>query len=289
MEDFNDDKIPSYEESIQQQGAFRSITTSTSADSKSNSYLNPLLNLPFPGQLAGVRSHRISAIIETYISPLLQSQLASGLYKTTLVLVPSNVTALQQPGPSSSAEESRNRYIDGKSVDDGNSISKSDDQDEAIVVGFPSSQYVKLVRLHGGENYTLEFWRQQAVITELESALKGRLEKSGFRIAATSKAKGGEATPVGSPGVRDSTKSKTGFFSRKSRGSSSSQGREESTGPDTAAPTSNWSLIREEALDSDHARVKVSLQDVCLRVVTEMGLYETRTGKAVVADIEIGA
>ena len=288
MEDFNDDKVPSYEESIQQQGAFQSVTTSASADSKSNSYPNPSRNLPFPGQLAAVRSHRISAIIETYISPLLQSQLASGLYKTTLVLVPSNVTALQQPRPSSSAEESRNGYVDGKSADDGNSMSKSDDQDEAVVVGFPSSQHVKLVRLHGGENYTLEFWRQEAVITELDSALKGQLERSGFRIAAASKAKGSEATLVSSPGVRNS-KSKTGFFSRKSRSSSSSQSTGESTGLDTAAPTSNWNLVREEALDSDHARVKVSLQDVCLRVVTEMGLYETRTGKAVVVDIEIGA
>ena len=36
-------------------------------------------------------------------------------------------------------------------------------------------------------------------------------------------------------------------------------------------------------------RVVVVLREVCLRVVTEMGLYETRTGQAVGVSVEVGA
>lgn len=43
------------------------------------------------------------------------------------------------------------------------------------------------------------------------------------------------------------------------------------------------------SLGAGQVRVKVGLQDVCLRVVSEMGLYETRTGVAVVVGVEIGS
>ena len=294
MEGFNNDRIPSYEESLQQ-GA---KSTSTLEHSK----IKPL---PLPGQLSAVRAHRINAIIETYISPLLNSQLSSGLSKTTLVLVPSNVAALQPL--SSSTDQERNGF------DDGSSAGYSNQED--VVIGFPSSQYIKLVRLHGGEAYTLEFWRQPAVLAELDSTLKAWLEKSGFRLHIAkptslppSSKSAGEVvvpSPTTTSSQASSPKTKRGFFSRNSRKPQSGQttahghAEEKTDTPASASasavsppppppPTSSWSVVHEEALERDHVRVKVGLQDVCLRIVTDMGLYETRTGKAVVVDIEIG-
>ena len=279
MENFDDDKIPSYEESLQQ-GA-----TSTSAHSKQKS-------LPLLGTLSAVRTRRINAIIENYISPLLQSQLSSGLSKTTLVLVPSNVSTLQKQSSSAPTDDGGSRDIIEGSLDDSSQ--------EDVVIGFPSSQYIKLVRLHGGEDYTLEFWRQAAVLAELDSSLKAWLEKGGFCVAkpnpkpilmASRGAGDDEATsPISQMG---SSKTKRSFFSRAPRKSQDSQTLARPSNaivPAVLTPTSSgsWSLVQEEALEADHMRVKVSLQDVCLRIVTEMGLYETSTGKAVVVDIEIG-
>lgn len=41
-------------------------------------------------------------------------------------------------------------------------------------------------------------------------------------------------------------------------------------------------------LEAGQVSVKVGLREVCMRVETEMGLYETRVGMAVVVDVEMG-
>ncbi|MCJ1369674.1 hypothetical protein MMC20_000886 [Loxospora ochrophaea] len=217
-------------------------------------------------QLTDTRTSRINAIITTHIDPLLASQALDGLYQTTFVLVPSNIAALQLPqSPKDSSSES------------------------GEVVGFPSNDHVQLVRLHGDE-YKLEFWRQPAVIKELETELKARLQARGHKLEERDRDPNAEIPAQSFPppvSAAGSPKAKKGFFRRPSS--------KESTTP-TPTPTSiqanpdggGWRFDRERELDIGQMRINVGLQEVCVRAVSEMGLYETRTGKAVVVRVTIG-
>lgn len=256
------ESVPSYEESIPQgAGAGSTQAPKDKPEHESSQSLTQ--------QLSNVRSHRIKAIISTYIDPLLQAQSLSGLFKTTFVLIPSNAHSFQR---TCQAGTGLSDIIEGS----GDAISNDSHE---VIVGFPSQDYVKMVRLHG-EEYTLEFWRQPIVIRELDTALKARLQASGHSIAETGASR--QQSQATSPPV-ESPKAKRGFFGRKSNAT-------QSVPPPTLSPVSGggWRFEEEDVLDPGHVRVKVGLQDVCLRVVSEMGLYETRTRKAVVVNIEIG-
>ena len=152
------DVPPSYEESSQSKARDESLKIS---DAQSTS-------ISLPQQLSETRGRRINAIISSYIDPLLQSQASAGLSQSTLVLIPSNESSLQAPKD----------ILEGT----GNVVSRNA---EESLVGFPSNDHVKLVRLHG-EEYTSEFWRQAKVMAELESALKARLQAGGHQIADNS-------------------------------------------------------------------------------------------------------
>ena len=49
-----------------------------------------------------------------------------------------------------------------------------------------------------------------------------------------------------------------------------------------------WQSLRQAELRGGEARVHVEVKEVCLRVENEMGLYETRSGIAVVVRVELG-
>lgn len=49
-----------------------------------------------------------------------------------------------------------------------------------------------------------------------------------------------------------------------------------------------WRTIQEKPLMEAEARVGVETREICIRLENEMGLYETRTGKAVVVRVETG-
>lgn len=49
-----------------------------------------------------------------------------------------------------------------------------------------------------------------------------------------------------------------------------------------------WQSVRQAELRGGEARVHVEVKEVCLRVENEMGLYETRSGIAVVVSVELG-
>lgn len=260
--DFNDDDVPSYEESVQQGAALG--TTPASKGNRQGGQPQSLTQ-----QLSNVRSHRINSIISTYIDPLLQAQSLSGLLKTTFVLVPSNTHSLQR----SQATNDSSDIIEGS----GDAISNASHE---AVVGFPSQDYVKMVRLHG-DDYTLEFWRQPAVIKELDTSLKARLQAGGHSIAGTgAPSQQSPATPI----PVESPKAKRDFFGRKSKSAEAVP-----LPSPSLVSEGGWRFETQDVLDPGHVRVKVGLQDVCLRVVTKMGLYETRTGKAVVVNVEIGS
>lgn len=253
----DEEEIPSYEESIQQPTTGSSIT-----DTKPKSERGPQQSL---GQrLADVRESRINAIINAHINPLLKQQSEAGLFKSTFILVPSNTSTLQSPSSAS------------RDVREG-SGDVADKNNTEAVIGFREGEYVKLVRL-SGENYTEEFWRQPAVIAELNSSLKARLQNEGHRIAQSPSSPASQPVPT-TLLASDPPHTKKGFFGRKKRAGDPV--------PVAESSTSGWRFEKEEVLKLGEIRIKTGLQDVSLRVQTEMGLYETRTGKAVVVNFEM--
>lgn len=253
--------IPTYEESVRHQSPGSSNTKS------SNSQTETLISLP--QHLSNIRRSRINAILATYIDPLLLSQAEAGLFKTTLVLVPSNASALQPSKPGTS------------DVIEGSGDTISENAEEAII-GFPCEDYVKLVRLHGQE-YNMQFWRQPAVIKELEASLKARLKESGHEIFEPAPPPA-PLVPL-SPPMEEPTKAKKSAFFRRSAKPTSV----EEPSPLAADSNLGWAAPREQILEPGQVKLKIGLQDVALRVVTDIGLYDTKTGKAVVVNMEIGS
>ncbi|MCJ1294588.1 hypothetical protein MMC34_006146 [Xylographa carneopallida] len=251
LQDSQEQPIPSYEESVQQ-GA----TQFSSADDKSKPSLL--------ARLSSVRLQRINAIIDTHINPLLEQQAASGLYKSIFILVPSNTATLQAQDTSSDIIERC----------EGNERSSRNEE----LIGFRDGEYVKLVRLHG-DDYNAEFWGQPAVISELNNALETKLRSAGHQIAdiaATSSVS--ETAQTQTP--PSSTTAKKNYFGWRKK-------EKETVAISQNEPASGWRFEKEKALAHGEVRIKTGLQDVSVRVQSEMGLYETKTGKAVVVSFEM--
>lgn len=238
-------------------------------------------SLPLHVQLAESRSHRINLIIGTYIEPLLLTQGASGIFKTTFLLVPSNVTSLQHPNNTPEPDD----VIEGTGPAH-NNRGNTNHHDE--VVGFPASEYVRLVRLHGAE-HTSEFWRQPSVLSELDSSLKARLAKSGHTISQPPSLTA-PIEPALTPVPTSPAASKKSFWSRRKDkyASPSASAVEEDV---TTNSKLGWRAQGEGVTGPamGETMVTVGPRDVCLRVVTEMGLYETRNGQAIGVTVEVGA
>ncbi|KAJ9192808.1 hypothetical protein DTO164E3_8159 [Paecilomyces variotii] len=145
---YQDEAAPAYEESLD------ASRFTHSEEKKDMSHFAPSLSLG--KQLAETRARRIEDMLETYVNPLVFSLGQTGLYKTTFLLVPSNVTVLQT-----------------------NRMSK-----ETEIIGFPAGCPASLIWLIG-EEHTLEFWRQPAVMKELESCLKQHLIGTGHSLEGT--------------------------------------------------------------------------------------------------------
>lgn len=116
------------------------------------------------------------------------------------------------------------------------------------LVGFSVSPTV--IRLPGAEN-SLEFWRRPAVLKELEARLRRTLEGEGYSIIQGSPKPQSNATIAGSRNV-------------------------------------DWKSQDRKVLGEGEAKVSAEVEEVCLRIENEMGLYETRTGKAVIVRVELG-
>lgn len=199
---------PSYSESL---------TDSTSPASSFSFY---------PQNQSATRNTIISNLIRTYIEPHLDSNAHLGLSQSTLILIPSNSPALIAP---------KNASSDSKDPQ-----SESEAFPGEVIVGFPTSENIALVRLRGHE-HTLEFWRQPAVVGDLEQRLRGTLRSDGLEV----------------------------FI----RTSSDAQ----------------WRHLEEKALGEGEARIGTEIKEVCLRIENQLGLYETRTGKALVVRVDFGS
>ncbi|KAK2811355.1 hypothetical protein FQN50_002232 [Emmonsiellopsis sp. PD_5] len=261
----SEDPVPSYEESLSSTAYGGGISKHVTAPSPS---------LPLPSHLADTRTQRINSILSTYVDPLLLSQGAAGLYKTNFVLVPSSVSSLQ--------DAVSNAYTT---------------PEEPQVVGFPSGGVVKLVRLKG-EEHAMEFWRQPAVVAELDSSLKARLVASGHRIyqptektpAITSDT---DAASVPSPAAASTAASKKSFWGRaKSLYASKGQDLNDVVIVDSKL---GWRAAEPQSegapgkIPTGLVSVSVVWKEVCLRISNEMGLYESKKGPALCMTVEVGS
>ncbi|KAL9021690.1 MAG: hypothetical protein Q9185_001054 [Variospora sp. 1 TL-2023] len=121
------------------------------------------------------------------------------------------------------------------------------------LVGFPSSHNPTVIRLLGPDN-RLEFWQRAAVLRELSCQLCERLRAQGFNIASNPRETRLGQTPARISGSRDV----------------------------------DWKTVEPRALTDGEARVSVEKEEVCLRIENDMGLYETRTGRAIVVRVDVG-
>ena len=120
------------------------------------------------------------------------------------------------------------------------------------LVGIFRTYRPKLIRLSGVDN-TLGYWQRLNVIAKLEDSLRGRLRDVGYRV------------------VQDPPKA-----------------AQQLPGRIVGSRNVDWSSVEPRVLHEGEARVTVHTQDVCLRIQNEMGLYETRTGRAVIVKVEVG-
>jgi len=100
------------------------------------------------------------------------------------------------------------------------------------------------------------------VIRELEQQLRTQLRKDGHHVVGDEENK--RAAIPGAP-----AKSSGGFFRKK-------------------LASTEWKIPEVEPLADGEMRTGVEIKDICLRIENGMGLYETRTGKAVVVMVDAG-
>lgn len=262
-----DDPVPSYEES----------TGSSTATAWTPATLHQ--------QLDDTRLNRVRNILSTYVDPLLAAQGASGIYKTIFLLVPSNVDTLQ-----------RNHGGDYSSA-------YSPPPKEPEVVGFSATDVVKLIRLKGEEN-TVEFWRQRAVMEELATNLRMRLKMSGHRVeddVTIEPASPQPATTVQEQLQPAKDKKTGGWFRSKPRKAEKTKSLWEITTPSEATIIDQrlgWranhngivsSASSDKPLSRGTVRVLVDWREICLRVENAVGLYETQKGFGICLSVEVGA
>lgn len=125
------------------------------------------------------------------------------------------------------------------------------------IAGFSDAGNLTLIRLQGQEN-SFEFWRQLPVIKELERALQAHLERD--------KAVGDIVEYI-LPARPESR----GWFKKRT----------------PSAPQKKTENVK--ASRGSKVKAEVELQDVSLRTVNAMGLYETKTGKAIVIKVDFNA
>ena len=116
------------------------------------------------------------------------------------------------------------------------------------LVGFSASPTV--IRLSGAEN-SLELWRRPAALRDLEARLRRTLEDEGYSIIHGPPKPQSNATIAGSRNV-------------------------------------DWKSQDPKVLGEGEAQVSAEVEEVCLRIENKMGLYETRTGKAIIIRAGLG-
>ena len=148
-----------------------------------------------------------------------------------------------------------------KNVDTSNSYVKLDPDFKfpgEKVLGFPDNEAITIQRLTGPD-HKLEFWKQASVVRELSSTIQTMLRGEGYIV------------------VDHAVEQRVQLTSRNG-----------TTSPSLDVRPVEWKTMEQPPLGYGEARNKSEVKEVTLRMENEMGLYETRSGMAIVMKIEIG-
>ncbi|KAI8938801.1 hypothetical protein NX059_004664 [Plenodomus lindquistii] len=201
-------------------------------------------------QLTLTRAHHITTTIQTSILPLVEQQASYGIAHTTIALLPSDI-----PLP---PIEPVSEYSFEPTSTPTNAVE---------VIGFSSEEAPKVVRLEGHMN-TTQFWRPQDVIEELERMLREALNQSSRLRSPMSPVRVGRDANQTAPPRR-------GLLTR----------LVDSMGPEQRSPAGNPEVgVKTERVGL--VLVKARLEEICLRTVTEFGLYDTMSRQCVIIRVD---
>jgi hypothetical protein len=205
------------------------------------------------------RSTHIASTISTHILPLISSNAQFGIAVTTLALLPSDSSSVP-PVPEKS-EYSFNLDTDATDI-------------KSEVIGFASDETPTVVRLEGPMNRA-EFWRIGAVVGELERVLRERLNESATRSAIQPGRSEYEevATAV------ERQQGRRGIWGKLMMGSEKNK-----KGSASASKSPEGGTMATYEVGSVH--VACRLEEVCLRTVSEFGLYDTMTTQCVIVRVD---
>ncbi|KAK6543040.1 hypothetical protein TWF694_006970 [Orbilia ellipsospora] len=194
---------------------------------------------------------RLTNLLMEHILPLVEGQATSGIYSGAFILVPSNSATLQRPVDSFS------------SYDLGPPTSHVEDKVISLSISnINLFKYVELVKLQGVGN-TVQFLTQKQVIEELKNQLKARLQLPDLPPPPPVVV----PVPTSPPPQK---KSKWGW------GRSWSQ---QDVLPPPVAPIATPPVPR--------SPIEVRIEEVSMRRMNQMGLYETATGTVLVVEMQL--
>lgn len=208
-------------------------------------------------QLTLSRAQHIQSVIDTHILPLVEQQASYGIAHTVIALLPSDIPLPPLKEKSEFSFESTNPT------------------EPTEIIGFPSEEQPKVVRLEGRINRT-EFWRPQAIIVELERVLRESLNASPRLRSPDSPTRSmAMRRDFQHPVVeqREGQSAKRSFFGK--------------MGSRLGGPSKNGEDIGEKQMQATGlVLVTVRLEEVCLRTVNDFGLYDTLSRQCVIIRVD---
>jgi hypothetical protein len=205
--------------------------------------------------LTSVRAKHIRSVVDSEIYPLISDRASQGLSKSTFALIPSNVVSETSPHDLGCTQESQGPEIIGLANDDDEDVSE--------------------IRLQGNLN-RFEFWRQPDVVKELALVLRDRLSSSSRLLDELLPPP--PPTPPEPRHVPTPEPSKARSFLGRSKASSSSSVSKQNV----VAPQP---VVMQEERRSN-VDVKVDLEEICLRTMSDFGLYETISRPVVIVRVD---
>ena len=124
------------------------------------------------------------------------------------------------------------------------------------VIGFPAAEKITLIRLEGHDN-ELQYWKSASVTREVSATVDQALHAEGYNVVHNQR-----EVPL---------PPRNGLPS-----------------PPPSARSVEWKAPDHLALAAGEARSKTDLREITLRIENDIGLYETRSGLALVVKTEIG-
>ncbi|CAA9956851.1 hypothetical protein PTMSG1_00459 [Pyrenophora teres f. maculata] len=203
-------------------------------------------------QLSTIRTRQIHTVLNTHIIPLIEERATYGIAQTTIALLPSDIPLPTVP------EKSEFSFDD-----------TSSNSAPVQVIGFTSEDEPHVVRLEGHMNRT-EFWRPPVVIEELEEVLSQTLNASSV-LAGVVQVEG-KAEDI----IPTRQSSRRTLLSRVMP----------SLGPDLRSPSGNPEVGVRRQNSAGTIVVKAQLEEICLRTVSEFGLYDTMSKQCVIVRVD---